>query len=225
MKPVNPTVWQAAKHSWGGQAGFFNRASGGRPTPTGKGPRDTYIRHDGERSEAPCVVWARTVPEVLACAGARWSHREKGQSQASLRATVQDYYFFSSSEEEDGKRVMSTPSCDLTGAVSMVREVPSLLLVFCFFYLAMFWGKKMKILVGGEKKRENYPKMEIQTLPQHDLMGCRMNSTPLLRLFGAISRILSFCVSTPFRYYDLQTGRNQLRQGPFFFLSWHDLKV
>lgn len=67
-------------------------------------------------------------------------------------------FFFPSSEEEDGKRVMSTPSCDLTGAVSMVREVLSLLLVFCFFYLAMFWGKKMKILVGGEQKKRKLPK-------------------------------------------------------------------
>lgn len=48
MKPVKQTVWQAANTAE--RAGRFNRASGGRPTPTGRGPRDTrtYIRHDRE---------------------------------------------------------------------------------------------------------------------------------------------------------------------------------
>lgn len=48
MKPVNQTVWQAANTAE--RAGRFNRASGGRSTPTGRGPRDTptYIRHDRE---------------------------------------------------------------------------------------------------------------------------------------------------------------------------------
>lgn len=57
MKPVNQTVWQAANTAE--RTGRFNRASGGRPTPTGRGPRDTptYIRHDRD-ARGPMHGWS-----------------------------------------------------------------------------------------------------------------------------------------------------------------------
>lgn len=64
MKPINQNVWQAANTAeW---AGCFNRASGGSPISTGRGPWDaaTYIRH-GREAEAPCMAWAGTIPGVL----------------------------------------------------------------------------------------------------------------------------------------------------------------
>lgn len=64
MKPINQAVWQAANTAE--SAGRFNRASGERPSPTGRGPRDTDIhqaRQGGPRPHA----WSEQGPRLHRC--------------------------------------------------------------------------------------------------------------------------------------------------------------
>ena len=94
MKPINQAAWQAANTAE--RAGHFNRASGGRPTPTGRGtPGRSDIHQARQGGRRPCA-WSeqRTSPRSSTAQVLDGVYRGRGQSQASLQVTIQDWRLF-----------------------------------------------------------------------------------------------------------------------------------
>lgn len=145
MKPINQTVWQAGNTAE--RAGSFNRASGGRPTPTGRGPRDTptYIRHDRE-ARGPTHGRNRTSPwgpQMHRCT--MESRRRRSESSftatdcAGLEMDLTLYVFFLPSQIVEVERVMSSPILQITGWCVIVMFLSVYLLVSGVAFLKGFF--------------------------------------------------------------------------------------